>query len=470
MKINLYIRVDGYSEIGLGHLYRCMSLADMIEKFFNIIFVCKKIPNDVINLIKNSNYSIFSIEKEEEFLVLIQRKDFVLLDGYDFNLEYQKIIKSKECKLIIIDDVHENKFYADLIINQNPAISEKDYSIVSPVKFALGLDYVLLRRPFLNATNFVRNASAIKKVLICFGGADKLNLTESTLIETLKFSKFEQISVVTGSEYKNRDIIDNYSLKYDYVRHYHNITANQISDLMLNSDLGIIPSSGIVLEALACKMNIISGMYADNQKLLFKYLAENKFITSANNFSKADLNAALLEVVDKRIISNNVIDGKSPFRIFCIFLDLACNLRPANLNDIELLFNWANDKSVRKNSINKDNILWDNHIKWFSSKVQSKKTVIYILDIFTKSVGQIRYDFNGDYWEIDYSIDTDYQGMGLGKYILSKTLLKFENKTIKGNVLSTNISSIKAFQSVGFKYYDSFTCNNELYYSYFLNN
>ena len=470
MKINLYIRVDGYSEIGLGHVYRCMSLADMVENFFNITFVCKKIPNEVISLIKSANYSILLISNEVEFLSLIQRKDFVLIDGYDFNLEYQKIIKSKECKLIIIDDLHENKFYADLIINQNPAISEKDYTIDSPVKFALGLDYVLLRRPFLNATNFVRVVSEIKNVFICFGGADKLNLTETTLVEVLKFSNFEEISVVTGSQYKYRDKIESYCLKHNYVKHYNNITADEISDIMLKSDLGIIPSSGIVLETLACKMNIISGKYADNQKLLFKYLSENKLITSANNFSKEDINAALLEVINKPINSNNVIDGKSPFRIFCIFLDLACNIRLANLNDIELLFNWANDITVRKNSINKDIILQDNHTKWFSSKVKSNNTLIYILEVFENPVGQIRYDFNEEHWEIDYSIDRNYQGMGLGKYILSKSLLQFKNTTIKGNILSTNISSIKAFLSVGFKYCDSFTCNNELYHSYFLNN
>jgi UDP-2,4-diacetamido-2,4,6-trideoxy-beta-L-altropyranose hydrolase len=470
LKVKVYVRVDGYTEIGLGHLYRCISLATMLTKFFNIVFVCKKIPNDIVQIILNENFGFFQIENEEIFFELINKNDLIVVDGYGFNYEYQQKIKSKKCKLVIIDDLHEGLFSADLIINQNPSIGELDYNVEKPVSFALGLNYVLLRHPFIAAANSCKSINDTKTIFICFGGADKFNLTETALIESLKFSKIKKIFVVTGVEYKHFNQINNYSLKYNKVKHYHNLSADKMCELMVNSDLGIVPSSGIVLEALACKLNIISGMYADNQKLLYKYLSDNKYIIKAGSFKKDDINAALVNALNNPTNFKNLIDGKSTFRIYYKFLDLICGLRKIKLSDIDLLFNWANVYEVRNNSMNKSEITWESHNNWFHSKIQSKNSYIFILELYEKPIGQIRFDLKSDCWEIDYSIDKNFQGVGLGKYLITKSLLYMKNKLIKGNVLSTNISSIKIFQSLGFNNTSSYFYNNELYFTFLLNN
>ena len=43
--MNIAFRVDSSSEIGLGHINRCITLADELKKKCKIFFICKEIEN-----------------------------------------------------------------------------------------------------------------------------------------------------------------------------------------------------------------------------------------------------------------------------------------------------------------------------------------------------------------------------------------------------------------------------------------
>jgi RimJ/RimL family protein N-acetyltransferase len=125
-------------------------------------------------------------------------------------------------------------------------------------------------------------------------------------------------------------------------------------------------------------------------------------------------------------------------------------LRNAEINDAELLFNWANDSSVRINSINQEPIIWENHLKWFISKLKSEATKILILQLNDCPLGQIRIDLDKEFWIIDYSIDNQFRGNGLGKEIVRLLLKNFENYKFKAIVKKENHPSIGVFNNLGF--------------------
>lgn len=127
-------------------------------------------------------------------------------------------------------------------------------------------------------------------------------------------------------------------------------------------------------------------------------------------------------------------------------------LVPAKLSDTELLFNWANDSTVRNNSFNPNKILWEDHEKWFKHKIESLESKIFILKCNSISVGQIRLDFNGEAWEIDYSIDLAYRGNGYGNRIINLIFEEF-NKGDKliAKVKDENNASLKVFNKLCFK-------------------
>lgn len=127
------------------------------------------------------------------------------------------------------------------------------------------------------------------------------------------------------------------------------------------------------------------------------------------------------------------------------------SLREADIKDTELLFNWANEINVRTNSINQEAIIWENHLKWFTKKLNDSETKILILISEDKLLGQIRIDLVDSYWNIDYSIDNQFRGKGLGKEIVKLVLNKYEDYKFKAIVKKQNKASIKVFANLGFK-------------------
>jgi RimJ/RimL family protein N-acetyltransferase len=127
------------------------------------------------------------------------------------------------------------------------------------------------------------------------------------------------------------------------------------------------------------------------------------------------------------------------------------SLREADIKDSELLFNWANEINVRRNSISKEPIIWENHLKWFTNKLNDSESKILILVSEDKLFGQIRIDLIDRFWNIDYSIDNQFRGNGLGKEIVRLLINKFESYRFKATVKKENKASIKVFTNLGFR-------------------
>lgn len=147
-----------------------------------------------------------------------------------------------------------------------------------------------------------------------------------------------------------------------------------------------------------------------------------------------------------------IVDGKYKNVIIHSFWNPICiEIRSVTENDCDLLFKWANEFEVRKNSINTDKIFKENHNYWFKNKLSSKDTKIFIIECKNSPVGQIRFDKINNIWNIDYSVDKNYRNLGLGKLILESGLLKMGSGEFFAQVKRSNIQSISIFQSLGFK-------------------
>jgi RimJ/RimL family protein N-acetyltransferase len=125
-------------------------------------------------------------------------------------------------------------------------------------------------------------------------------------------------------------------------------------------------------------------------------------------------------------------------------------LREATIDDALLLFNWVNDKDVRFNSLNQEAIIWENHLKWLESRLNSKDTFIFILTDGEINYGQIRIDNHGNLWTIDYSIGVNNRGKGFGFIIVNLLIEKCKNFNFKAFVKKSNLSSIHVFVKLGF--------------------
>lgn len=302
MTHSVYIRADGSSAIGLGHLMRCIALAHMIKDFFQINFVCRAIPEDIACELSENRFELIRIKEESSFFKTLNPKDIAVIDGYDFDTSYQEQIKDTGCKLVCIDDTCDQEFVADLIINHSPGVKVIDYSAKEYTKFALGLEYALLRPAFLYWAQKPRKIDKIDSVLICFGGADYKNLTERTLNIALSFREFAKIVVITGSAYGFADSLIRLVQTDTRVSYHHSIDENEMLALMRTSDLAIVPASSVMIEALSQKMVVISGYYIENQKKAYAAALNDQLIFGIGdffNFTKQLLKEKLFEIKNK---------------------------------------------------------------------------------------------------------------------------------------------------------------------------
>ncbi|MCK9339014.1 MAG: GNAT family N-acetyltransferase [Bacteroidales bacterium] len=135
-------------------------------------------------------------------------------------------------------------------------------------------------------------------------------------------------------------------------------------------------------------------------------------------------------------------------------------LKAATEKDINLLFEWTNDPSVRQNSFNSAPIPFEDHQRWFHRVLNDPNTFLYILYDANIPIGQIRLDKKEDGSAvINYSISKSHRGKGYGliiiqlinNYIIENSL---PITTLIAKVKKENVASQLIFEKSGFRVSD----------------
>jgi UDP-2,4-diacetamido-2,4,6-trideoxy-beta-L-altropyranose hydrolase len=286
-KKTIIFRADGGPTIGMGHFTRTLALAEILNEHFHCIFATlsptEYQTNEIEKICSERIYLPANESHFDIFLNLLKGNEIVVLDNYYFTTEYQKAIKDKGCILVCIDDLHNKKFYADLIINHAPGVKAEDYSAQHYTQFALGPEFTLIRQAFLKAVRNERRIVKIETLFICFGGSDPKNLIESTLDVLLEYFPAKRIIVVIGDRYGNKIQLANKTKSFPNVELYQNIDAERMAKLMSESDLAIIPASGTLLEAMKVGLPVITGYYVPNQEKTAKSISESGLARSCGS-------------------------------------------------------------------------------------------------------------------------------------------------------------------------------------------
>lgn len=304
---SVLFRADGNSQIGLGHVYRCLAVAARLSQDFNCYLA---IRNPSIEL-KNSITGTATLIELDEYETYLEEANalvdiatsydvrIITLDGYYFNTAYQKVIKEKsKAVLISIDDDQPFHYLSDIVINHAAGIDARKFSKAEYTKLFIGYDYLLLRKEFIKRLYKEKKISAIHSILICFGGADPGDFTSKTIECLLNEKSFSRITIVIGSAYNKTDDLKKMILGHAHIRMESNLNEKEMSELMFGSDLAIIPASTISLEAFACKMVIITGITADNQRHIYEGLIKEDTVYGIGDFNSLSC-AGLLSIIEQ---------------------------------------------------------------------------------------------------------------------------------------------------------------------------
>lgn len=259
-KRKIYFRADASATIGYGHFVRTLALADMLKDDFECtFFTTSPSAYQIGEMEKVCAYVALQEEsKFEDFLLQLSGDEIVVLDNYFFTTEYMNQIKNKGCKLVCVDDIHNRHFTCDAVLN--PALLRTSKYDAEPyTKLFLGLEYALLRKPFLTCAHELNKEEG--RWLLSFGGTDFDNMTEKYLRFLQEDVRVKSVTVITGDAYKYIDNLKNYSK----ARVLKNLSADEMSAEMQRAEYAVLPSSTVSIEALASGCKVANGYFVDNQ-------------------------------------------------------------------------------------------------------------------------------------------------------------------------------------------------------------
>jgi UDP-2,4-diacetamido-2,4,6-trideoxy-beta-L-altropyranose hydrolase len=243
------------SEIGTGHIMRCLTVANALKKYdFDITFIMQDLEGNLIDYVK-----AHSFKHSFDYI----KADLYIIDSYTVDISIEKELRRFTKYIMVVDDLANREHDCDILLD--PTIVS-DYttrydSLVSQdcIKL-LGAKYLILREEFIKARK-TKKIKSIENLLVFMGGSDP---TAETLkiLKALEHFRFKNIDIVVGKSNQKKDEIRQICLdkKYNY---YEQI--NNISDLMNKADFALGAGGITAWERAYVGLPSINTIVAQNQ-------------------------------------------------------------------------------------------------------------------------------------------------------------------------------------------------------------
>lgn len=300
-------RADASLTIGMGHIVRCLALADALRKRgANCIFLSRNHSGHLHQLVKACGYPLISFGESgrafrqtaesnyESWLGVDFQKDakdtrakvrklsldWLVVDHYGLDARWEDSLRPYCERILAIDDLANRNHNVDVLLDQNLGKTAADYKGKVPTSCTLmmGPRYALLRPEFakLRAQSLSnRNQSRLKKILVTMGGVDLGDAT-SRVLEGLRSwvpsTEFE-VTVVLGPTAPWRDQVRERAQHLPFPTKLF-VNASHMAKLMCNSDIAIGAAGSASWERCCLGLPTLQLVLAENQRPIAEALRE----------------------------------------------------------------------------------------------------------------------------------------------------------------------------------------------------
>ncbi len=333
----IWIRADGGKTLGLGHVMRCLSVANALHKLGEkVMFLLA--DDSVVPILEEKKQAYFVLQTdyqrmEEELEKLLPllgeyRPRLMLVDSYFVTKDYVEALR-QHTKVAYMDDMCSLDFPVDYLINYNIFATASLYTETVQREskvLMIGPRYVPLRDEFLSVDYEVR--PKLEKIMVTTGGSDAYNLAGQFLEEILDREEFAniQIFVVCGAYNANLPYLQLLGTKDERVHICQNVT--RISELMRSCDVAVTAGGSTVYELSAVGVPLLCFSFVANQERIVEGFARENISCYAGNYLQQG-RAMFTEIANElagRLTDVNIrqkyskclrelVDGKGAMRI-----------------------------------------------------------------------------------------------------------------------------------------------------------
>ncbi len=236
---HILLRTDGGADIGLGHVYRALSLAGRLIDH-RVTFVMDAERPMGVDLVRRYHYPLVTFRGEALPVIEKLQADMIINDILNTEADYIRALKAAGLFVVNLEDLGTGAREAHLVINAL-------YDSPVPLPNHLwGPQYDCLRDEFYSVPVKVLSPK-VERVLLTFGGVDESNLTAKVLQALDMIEGDFTVDVVLGLGYafeeQLRQTLARLRRRPTVYRH-----VRRMSELIYRADLAVTSAGRTVLE------------------------------------------------------------------------------------------------------------------------------------------------------------------------------------------------------------------------------
>lgn len=293
--MEILFRTDSSTSIGLGHVMRCLVLAQRLheeDKHLNISFATQNLSGNINAHIVNNSFTLHVLHsnKKAELINLLSEKSINLLivDSYEISSKYEKKLLQKiSCKTLFFDDTFK-KHYSNIVLNHGIQVKKHSYTslLSQKTKLFCGSKTTLLRDEFFKSFPKTTHKN---RVAIFLGGNDVKNLSLKIAMILKTIDVGYKITIITTSSNQNIDLLKkNKSLTLL-------VDINNIAEILSQHSFIISASGGSLFEIMALQKRFINIEVATNQRSIVNFLEEKSIFTTID-----------IDSINKKALKNKI--------------------------------------------------------------------------------------------------------------------------------------------------------------------
>ena len=289
-KRKIVFRTDAHNKLGMGHVYRTITLYQAMLEHDLIVVLNKAYPLGV-NAIKKAGLKYHVVENDEDFFKFLNefKPDIAIIDCLNTEKNYILKLKKSVSRVVVLEDEGNGSKYADVAINAMHEGNALDSNRYYGAKYCCLRDEFIIKgsKPF---------SSTVNNIFVSFGGSDPSDITTKVygiacaLIEKYPDIRFDFVVGLGFREDRKFELIpisNRIKIVYD---------TSHISEYMAKSDMAIISNGGTAFEV--CSLGVPSIVLSQNLRE-----ASHAFAQIHNGF----INLGLGENIDTNTIYNTIL-------------------------------------------------------------------------------------------------------------------------------------------------------------------
>ncbi|MFG6535314.1 UDP-2,4-diacetamido-2,4,6-trideoxy-beta-L-altropyranose hydrolase [Sulfitobacter sp. 1A16787] len=346
--LRVAFRTDASTQIGIGHVMRCLALADHLRQIgADCVFLCRTHEGNLLDLLTHRGHRTLSLpigqdsssslsdpahaswvgasweSDAQDSLGAISKAfhgalaDWLVVDHYGLDARWEEALRKACIRLMAIDDLADRPHNCDILLDQSLGRQVHDYADLAPgsATFLLGPNFAPMRPEFAatRPESLARRENPkLERLLVTLGGVDKDNVTTLVLdmLDASTLPASVKVTVVMGPTAPWIDAVLDRAARMRCTTDVR-VGVRDVARLMSESDLAI--GAGGTTNWERCVLGLPSLMLttAENQTNVVRHLNWSGAAIGLGDFRERKVKDQLVATVDQFVANPLLLQGMS---------------------------------------------------------------------------------------------------------------------------------------------------------------